>query len=107
MNLHEQWRTCSLAFSLAFYCGELWPSFFIQDLLNGALPSERKRSESLIICECCEEENPSVRDRNLTYANAAKIVSVSICDDCEEKIHKPALRDDQFRAWAKRKEYCG
>jgi hypothetical protein len=60
-----------------------------------------------MICECCEEAKPSVRDRNLTHVNAAKIVSVTICDDCDEKIHKPALRDAQFYAWAKRQEYFG
>jgi hypothetical protein len=61
--------------------------------------------EAIMVCECCGEDGPSVRDRNLTHANAAKIVSVSICNDCDEKIHKPALRDAQFRAWAKRKDY--
>jgi hypothetical protein len=60
-----------------------------------------------MICECCGEDKPSVRDRNLTHVNAAKIVLVSICNDCDEKIHKPALRDAKFRAWAKRQNYCG
>ena len=49
MNLHEQWRTCSLAFSLAFYCGELWRSFFIQDLLNGAPPSVLNRVANILL----------------------------------------------------------
>jgi hypothetical protein len=42
-----------------------------------------------MVRECCEEAKPSVRDRNLTHVNAVRIVSVTICDDCDEKIHKP------------------
>jgi hypothetical protein len=58
---------------------------------TGVKTSTAKRK--LMICECCEEAKPSVRDRNLTHVNAAKIVLVSICNDRDEKIHKPALRD--------------